>query len=61
MDLYTLTDTFLPDDPVDEFVSAIWTERYSTAGDVQLVVPATRRYMEQLADGRYLALRGSRR
>jgi hypothetical protein len=60
MDLYTLTDTFLPDDPVDEFVSAIWTERYSTAGDVQLVVPATRRYMEQLADGRYLALRGSK-
>lgn len=60
MDLYTLTDTFLPKDPVDEFVSAIWTERYSVAGDVQLVVPATPQYIDQLADGTYLALRGSK-
>jgi hypothetical protein len=59
MDLYTLTDTFLAKDPVDEFVSAIWTERYSTAGEVQLVVPATKEYIDGLADGTFLALRGS--
>jgi hypothetical protein len=60
MDLYTLTNAFIPKDNVDEFVSAIWTERYSTAGDVQLVVPATKEYIEGLADGTFLALRGSK-
>jgi hypothetical protein len=59
MDLYTLTDTFLPKDNIDQFVSAIWTERYSVAGDVQLVVPATPANIDMLADGTYLALRGS--
>src|SRR5215467_14076883 len=59
MDLYTLTETFLPKANIDEFVSAIWTERYSVAGDVQLVVPATQANLDMLADGTYLALRGS--
>jgi hypothetical protein len=60
VDLYTLTPTFLAADPVDQFVSAIWTERYSASGDVQLVVPATSENLEQLADGTFLALRGSK-
>jgi hypothetical protein len=60
MDLYTLSDTFLAKDVVDQYVSAIWTERYSSAGDVQLVVPATPEMIERLADGTFLALRGSR-
>lgn len=59
MDLYTLTDTFLPNEVVDEFVSAIWTERYSDKGDVQLVVPATPENLEKLKDGTFLALRGT--
>lgn len=59
MDLYTLTDTFLAKDQVDEFVSAIWTERYTAAGDFQLVVPATESNIEILKEGTYLALRGS--
>lgn len=59
MDLYTLTETFLADQVVDEYTSAIWTERYSSAGDVQLVVPATTEMMTKLADGTFLALRGS--
>jgi len=59
VDLYTLSPTFLAQDPIDRFVSAIWTERYSTAGDVQLVVPATGENLEKLADGTFLALRGS--
>lgn len=60
MDLYTLSDTFLAEDLVDEYVSAIWTERYSSAGDVQLVVPATPANIDKLAPGTFLALRGSK-
>jgi hypothetical protein len=61
MDLYTLTtNTFLPKDVIDEYVSAIWTERYSSAGDVRIVVPATTRNLEKLKEGTFLALRGSK-
>ena len=60
MDLYTLTDQFLAKDEVDEFISAIWTERYSSMGEVQLVVPATPENLEKLADGTFLALRGTK-
>ena len=60
MDLYTLTDQFLAKDVIDEFVSAIWTERYSSAGDVQLVVPATSENLLKLIPGTFLALRGTK-
>lgn len=60
MDLYTLTDQFLAKDVIDQYVSAIWTERYFEAGDTQLVVPATEEAMEKLKDGTFLALRGSK-
>lgn len=59
MDLYTLSDTFLAKDDVDGYISAIWTERYSTAGDCQLVLPATQDNLDKLADGTMLALRGT--
>lgn len=58
LDLYTLTDQFLTDKVVDEFASAIWTERYSAAGDCQLIVQATPENVEMLTPGTYLALRG---
>jgi hypothetical protein len=60
MDMYTMSDTFLAQDVVDEFVSAIWTERYSKAGDCQLVVPATSEMIEKLQEGTYLGLRGTK-
>jgi hypothetical protein len=60
VDLYTLTDTFLPADEIDEFVSAIWTERYSSAGDVQIVLPALPKNIEMLQEGKFLALRGTK-
>lgn len=60
MDLYTLTSTFLADQTVDEFTSAIWVERYFAAGDVQLVVPATMANIIKLSPGTFLALRGSK-
>lgn len=60
MDLYTLNENFLAREIIDEFVSAIWTERFTTAGDTQLVVPATQANIDKLAPGVYLALRGTR-
>ncbi len=60
MDLYTLTDTFLAKDDVEGYVSAIWTERYSTSGDCQLVLPATADNIDKLKEGTKLALRGTK-
>ena len=58
MQLYTLTSSFLPRDLVSDFVSAIWTERYSAAGDVQIVAPATPDMIDLLSQGTFLGLRG---
>lgn len=60
MDIFTLTDTFLANDVVDEFVSAIWTERYTSSGEVQIVLPVTSKNLSMLKEGTYLALRGSK-
>lgn len=60
MDLYTLSDQFLPQGVLDEYVSAIWTERYTTAGDFRIVVQASPENLALLAPGTYLALRGSK-
>lgn len=59
MELYTLTSRFLPKDRINEFTSAIWTERYFSAGDVQLVVPATPEMIQMLKPGTFLWLRGT--
>jgi hypothetical protein len=47
------------DDPslayvIDTYVSLIWTERYTSAGDVQLVVVASEFYMDLLKPGKFL-------
>lgn len=59
MDLYTLSPTFLAQAVVDEFISAIWVERYTKAGDIQLVVPITDYNLNLLAPGTFMGLRGS--
>lgn len=59
MDLYTLDENFLANTNVEKFISAIWTERYSSAGDCQIVLPATDDNITKLAEGTFLALRGS--
>lgn len=59
MDLYTLNENFLARDVIDEYVSAIWTERYTDAGDVRLIYPASIRQIDRLKPGTYLGLRGS--
>lgn len=60
MDLYTMTQNFLPDQPINNFVSAIWTERFFSAGEVQIVVPATSEMAKLFAEGTFLGVRGSR-
>lgn len=60
MDMFTMNENFIAQDVVDEFFSAIWTERYSANGDVQLLVPATDVLVDRLAEGTFLGLRGSK-
>jgi len=60
LDLYTMNENFIPDKVVDEFSSVVWTERYSAAGEVQLVVPAFPEYIEMLQEGTYLGMAGTR-
>lgn len=54
VDIYTLDDAFIRDKPVEGFKSAIWTERYSEAGDFQIVVPARPSVMDLLQEGTFL-------
>ena len=60
MQLYTLTKSFMPNSLIGNFISAIWTERYSAAGDVQIVTPATPDMIDLLSEGTFLGLRGTR-
>lgn len=60
MELYSLEDNFLPRKLIDPFISAIWTERYSAAGDFQVVVEAPSILADELSRGRFLAMRGSK-
>lgn len=60
LDLYTMNENFIPDKVVDEFSSVVWTERYSAAGEVQLVVPAFAESINMLREGTYLGLSGTK-
>lgn len=55
MELYTLDSTFLRQDIVDDYNSAIWTERYGTAGDVTLVVPLSKANIKKYPEGIFLS------
>lgn len=59
MELYTLDETFLRDQVIDEYISAIWAERFTKNGDVQIVLVATPERVTQLAEGRFLAEKNS--
>jgi hypothetical protein len=60
MELYTLGDDFLPRKMLEPYISAIWTERYSAAGDMEVVVLAPSILADELSRGRYVAMRGSK-
>src|SRR5919112_4153427 len=45
---------------IDDFISAIWTERYIEAGEVEIVLPAVHQHLKLLAPGNLLGCGGSR-
>lgn len=51
MELYTLDRGFLKQETIDEFESAIWTERYYGDGDFELNVPASSSMIAKLPKG----------
>ncbi len=56
MELYILNNNFLREHVIDNFVSLIWTERYTSAGDVQLTLVPTKFYIDSLKPGTYLSI-----
>ncbi len=55
-----ITETFTLNYIIDEYVSAIWTERYTTAGDVNLVLVPSKHYIDSLKPGTYLGIPDSK-
>jgi len=60
MDIYTLDENFLRRDVVDDFISAVWTERYTKSGDANIVLPLTRENISKAPEGTLLALNGTK-
>lgn len=59
MDIHTLDRGFAKQDTIDEFESAIWTERYYGDGDFELSVPANDSMMSKLPKGQLMMCAGS--
>ena len=59
MDLYILDDVLRRRDVVDLYESLIWTERYSEAGDFELVIKSDRGIRELFSTGTHLAIKDS--
>lgn len=63
MVLYSIDSTegtFNRQEVIDEFISAIWTERWIEAGEVDLVMPARHKSLRYLYPGNLLGCDGSR-
>lgn len=54
MDLYTLDENFQQKTAIDEAVSIIWTERYASYGDFNLVIPDDPALKATLVEGTFL-------
>jgi Siphovirus ReqiPepy6 Gp37-like protein len=60
MDIYTLDQNFLRRDVLDNFISAVWTERYTKSGDANIILPLTRANISKAPEGTLLALNGTK-
>src|SRR5215475_314374 len=60
MDLYTMNRQFLKQFEIDEFMSAIWTERYYGNGDLTLSVAATQNMIQNIPVGTFIGRVGSK-
>lgn len=49
--LYTMTEGFLRDELIDGYSSAIWTERFFSSGDVEILCPLQKEFVDLLAPG----------
>lgn len=56
MDLYILDSLLRRETVVDRYKSLIWTERFQSAGDFQLVVQSTLENRQKFKQGKWLAL-----
>jgi hypothetical protein len=56
MQLQVLNNKFLLNYTIDTYVSLIWTERYTSAGDMQLVVVSSKFYMNSLKPGTFVKI-----
>lgn len=56
MELYTLDSGFNKSKVIDQYISAIWTERYSEAGDFVLTLPPTIENRQLLLEGTRLSI-----
>jgi hypothetical protein len=61
MELYTLDSLLRTVEVVDQYESLIWTERFSSAGDFELVVPSTPSFRSLLQPGTWMAMNESLR
>lgn len=59
MDLITLKDNNQPGKLIERYDSLIWTERFNTIGDFQLLTGLIDEYMELLPEGKVVSLRES--
>src|SRR6185503_19836225 len=59
MELYTLDRNFIKQETIDEFDSAIWTERYYGDGEFVLEVPAKTSMISKLSKGVLMMCQGS--
>jgi Siphovirus ReqiPepy6 Gp37-like protein len=60
MEWYTLDFSIRKDEVIENFESFIWTERYSAYGDFQIVTKSTLQSRNQLAEGTWLGMKGSK-
>lgn len=61
MELYTLDSAFLRDTVIEDLESAVWAERYIGECEMNLVLPSTKERVAQLAEGKFVKKKGSRR
>lgn len=61
MEVYILDDLLRRTEIIDRFESCIWTERYSSFGDFQLVLHSTNQTRNQLQKGMRLATNNSKK
>src|SRR5678815_3323621 len=59
MELYTLDREFKKQYLIEDFHSAVWTDRYYGDGDVEIIVPETQKGKERFQPGVFLGMKDS--